>query len=557
MKKYWHLFLFLLIFIYTVKADILLGDVDGNGKINSMDYILVRKYILNISTLSNEQQKRADISGDGTVNSMDYILIKKAILDSSKIKENTTFTATFIVQDVNAIKSSSTNISCTANNNSTCEITVPTLTANNGYVVIGWNTEKNAKMSSINGGEKILLSKDITYYSISRNDKPLIGTFIVQNKMANQSEGTTSCYLYNGSSTCEILAPTLTANKANTTIIGWNTNKNATSSSVKSGGRAIIDSDTKYYSITSTSVNITYHVGEDIPGVNTKATSLSFYNNAYTKCTSYNGNGCNIKWIPTIISPGHVVHGFSKTTSGDVINVAKTKFTEDTTLYARVYDSVDGSYKLQSFTPYHYEIVGNVLVQIEVGVNSEAANQFINFIKNIYHDFPNLLMWNGTISFLTNKTHISMFGVESNLTIHGSPTSKDFSDIFIFYTPPGIYEDDNYYLASCIHEITHAYNYGLYWNGGLNSAISKTDDIVNLYNKYKNAANRPSSNYAYNNSSEFYSELIREYYRQHRQVQYNDYPYKSTSNGWSADLTAVAEKYNAIGMNYYRSIGRL
>ena len=62
-------------------GDTISGDVNGDGKLNTADYILVRKHILKTISLNNTQKKRADINSDGKVNANDYILIKKAILN--------------------------------------------------------------------------------------------------------------------------------------------------------------------------------------------------------------------------------------------------------------------------------------------------------------------------------------------------------------------------------------------------------------------------------------------------------------------------------------------
>lgn len=457
-------------------SNVKIGDVNGDGKVNSMDYILVRKHILGVSKLSGDQLTKADASNDGKVNSMDYITIKKIIIgltSETSVENAHTFTATFTVQDTNA-SSSLAKVSCTTSGSS-----------------------------------------------------------------------------------CEITVPTLTANKTNTTIIGWNTDKNATTASIKSGGKVTISKDTAYYSITQTLVNVTFNVGEDIPGINFKADQLSFYNNEHTRCISYNGGGCNIKLIPTIIKPGQVIHGFSTTPGGAVINVAKTKYTEDTILYARIYDDISGQRRLQGIGVSKYEIIGTVAVEVEAGIPEHVGNRFINFMRGLYQDFPNLLLWNGTVSLLTYSTYLNMYGSgTAGLTFHGSSFSKDFSHTVLYYEYDD-YTNEDYFLGTAVHEITHAYNYGLYWNGGLDSAISKTSTITDLYNKYKNESNRPLRNYSYNNASEFYSDLMSEYYRQHRAFQYNDYPYACISNGWAADLTAAAEHFNHLGINYYRSTGRL
>ncbi len=70
----------LLIPISTFADDYPIGDVDGNGRVGSTDYVLVRKHILKQSTLTGNELTRADVNSDGKINSLDYILIRKTIL---------------------------------------------------------------------------------------------------------------------------------------------------------------------------------------------------------------------------------------------------------------------------------------------------------------------------------------------------------------------------------------------------------------------------------------------------------------------------------------------
>ena len=62
------------------------GDVNGDGKISSMDYVLVKNHILNINKLSGTNASAADVNSDGKISSMDYVLIKNHILGISQIK---------------------------------------------------------------------------------------------------------------------------------------------------------------------------------------------------------------------------------------------------------------------------------------------------------------------------------------------------------------------------------------------------------------------------------------------------------------------------------------
>ena len=56
------------------------GDVNGDGKVSSADYILVKKHILNIDVLTGNKLKKADVNGDSKVTSADYLKIKKIIM---------------------------------------------------------------------------------------------------------------------------------------------------------------------------------------------------------------------------------------------------------------------------------------------------------------------------------------------------------------------------------------------------------------------------------------------------------------------------------------------
>lgn len=61
------------------------GDVNNDGKISSMDYVLVKNHILSISRLSGDAANAADVNEDGKISSMDYVMIKNDILGISKI----------------------------------------------------------------------------------------------------------------------------------------------------------------------------------------------------------------------------------------------------------------------------------------------------------------------------------------------------------------------------------------------------------------------------------------------------------------------------------------
>ena len=55
-------------------VNVLLGDIDNNGKINVKDLLTLRQYVAGEDIEINE--KAADVNGDGTINMLDYVQLK-------------------------------------------------------------------------------------------------------------------------------------------------------------------------------------------------------------------------------------------------------------------------------------------------------------------------------------------------------------------------------------------------------------------------------------------------------------------------------------------------
>ncbi len=61
------------------------GDINSDGKINSLDLLIVQKHILKYNTLSGADYYAADVSYDGKLNSLDLLKIQKHILGYSSL----------------------------------------------------------------------------------------------------------------------------------------------------------------------------------------------------------------------------------------------------------------------------------------------------------------------------------------------------------------------------------------------------------------------------------------------------------------------------------------
>jgi len=58
------------------------GDLNNDGRTNSTDYSLMKRYLLGSISFTNEQLKAADVNLDGKVNSSDYTVLRRFLLGS-------------------------------------------------------------------------------------------------------------------------------------------------------------------------------------------------------------------------------------------------------------------------------------------------------------------------------------------------------------------------------------------------------------------------------------------------------------------------------------------
>ena len=62
-----------------------LGDVNGDGNIDAVDYAMAKRAVLKTYDLNAEQFKRADIDKDGEISAVDYAMIKRHVLGTYTI----------------------------------------------------------------------------------------------------------------------------------------------------------------------------------------------------------------------------------------------------------------------------------------------------------------------------------------------------------------------------------------------------------------------------------------------------------------------------------------
>lgn len=64
---------------------VLRGDVNGDGRMSALDYVMVRKYLDSATSLEGAYYKGADTNGDGNVSALDYVILRNHLDNKSTI----------------------------------------------------------------------------------------------------------------------------------------------------------------------------------------------------------------------------------------------------------------------------------------------------------------------------------------------------------------------------------------------------------------------------------------------------------------------------------------
>lgn len=66
---------------------VVLGDVSGDGKIDSTDYLKIKSHLIGTNTLEWAYKKAADFDSNGEIGSTDFLKIKNYFISSSAVTE--------------------------------------------------------------------------------------------------------------------------------------------------------------------------------------------------------------------------------------------------------------------------------------------------------------------------------------------------------------------------------------------------------------------------------------------------------------------------------------
>jgi hypothetical protein len=61
-------------------TDVLLGDANSDGSVDSVDVLVIKKYLLTMIDISDINTANADVDGSGDVDAVDLLQVKKCVL---------------------------------------------------------------------------------------------------------------------------------------------------------------------------------------------------------------------------------------------------------------------------------------------------------------------------------------------------------------------------------------------------------------------------------------------------------------------------------------------
>ena len=362
-----------------------------------------------------------------------------------------------------------------------------------------------------NAGEDIFFNvADEGYYKIVFK---LNGATSVDNKIVK-------CKIVNNS--CNVILPNATKEKG--VVLGYSDNKNDTEAKYRMGDTLTLNDNIELYVISYKTNTITI----DKNGVD-------YLEKDEISCNMYNeARECSVT-VPNFNKAGYENKGYSTSANslmGFKFPNDEYVISDDVTLYP-IYSTSSRHLSLTISKTFTYK---ESFIEVEKGCSEKIYKEYLKYMDGISKYAPFLLLGN-KIAFVTDKSFDKIWGV-TYVGMNYGPRSFRSVDI---RCSTDLYHD---YYGTMVHEMAHSWDF--YYANRLGANISSQNDLINLYNKYKDLENRPFREYSYSNIYEFIADMMRYYY-----FKYNvpTEPYKKMD--YPNDIKKTLEKYICISENDY------
>lgn len=325
---------------------------------------------------------------------------------------------------------------------------------------------------------------------------------------------------------CLITLPKAT--RDNGIVLGYSLNKDSKIALYQVGQTINLTKDITLYTVSYQKLSLIIDSSQ-IDYISDKDPSCHLYNNE---------TSCDVK-IPIFNKLGYETRGYStnrNSYTGYIFPNSTYTLTKNTKLYP-IYNNLT-SLKTINVTKNH--MINNTIFDIETGCSNDIYNDYLEYFYRINKKAP-YLMTGGKITFLTDKTFNEIWG-ESYVGMNYGPQGLRLIDIRC----SNIFT--NNYYATVVHELAHTWDF--YYGNMMGKDISETNEIINLYNKYRNDYSRPFRNYSYTNIREFVADMIRYYY-----LKYIDPINEYKSLYYPNDIKQILEKLICTANNNYKNNG--
>ena len=343
---------------------------------------------------------------------------------------------------------------------------------------------------------------------------------IEKNGASSVDESELSCKIVDGK--CNVTLPNAT--RKNGQVVGFSFDKNSNSADYKTGDTVTLTENKRIYVISYKTYSM-----------NVVTDSIDYIATPDVSCNAYNkDDSCEV--IPGAFNKeGYEVRGYStssKSQAGYIYPNTAYELDEDITVYP-IWNTYTRGRDIKVSESFQE---GSMTFDIEEGCPSSIYSSYLNYFKTIESRAKYLVI--GTkVTFLTDKTFDEIWG-PSYVGMNYGPTDLRMMDVRCG-------SGGNNYYATIVHEMGHTWDF--HYKSVLGKEISKQNDIVNTFNKYKGQSDRPFRDYSYTDIREFFADMIRYYY-----LKYTDAIPEYSMRAYPDDIKGNLEKYICITNNGYK-----
>ena len=343
---------------------------------------------------------------------------------------------------------------------------------------------------------------------------------VEKNGASSISESELICKEVNGK--CDVTLPMATRNDGE--VIGFSFDKNSNTADYKIGDTVTITENKRIYVISYKTLNM-----------NVVTDSIDYIATADVSCNAYNKeDSCEVVPGP-FNKEGYEVRGYStskKSQAGYIWPNTAFEIDEDITVYP-IWNTYTRGRDIKVSESFQQ---GSMTFDVEEGCPSYIYSNYLNYFKTIEERAKYLVI--GTkVTFLTDKTFDEIWGSQY-VGMNYGPTDLRMMDVRCS-------SGGNNYYATIVHEMGHTWDF--HYKSVMGKEISKQNDIVNTFNKYKGMSNRPFRDYSYTDIREFLADMVRYYY-----LKYTDPIMEYSTRDYPSDTKEELEKYICITNNNYK-----